>query len=58
MKTFKNTSFTKRDYECTNVIACQGDVAPAGTWAECDESILAGLKPLWIIAGVQFFGHM
>ena len=58
MKTFKNTSFTKRDYECANVIACQGENAPEGTWVECEESFLVGLKPLWIIAGVRFFGHL
>jgi hypothetical protein len=58
MKTFKNTSFLKRDYECTNVVACQGNAPPEGTWEECDESILIGIKPLWIIAGVRFFGHM
>jgi hypothetical protein len=29
MKTFKNTKFTRRDYEATNVVACQAETAPA-----------------------------
>lgn len=58
MKTFKNTSFKKRDYECTNVVACQAASAPEGTWVECDESVLTGLKQLWMVNGVRFFGYL
>ena len=39
MKTFKNTKFTRRDYEATNVVACQAETAPADHWIECDESV-------------------
>lgn len=58
MKTFKNKNYTTRDYECTNVIACQAEVAPNDNWIECDESILTNLKQLWIEAGVRYFGHL
>lgn len=59
MKTFRNTAFTRRDYECTNIVACQTESAPAGQhWEECDESILDGLDQLWIESGVRYFGYM
>ncbi len=59
MKTFKNTGWTKRNYECTNVVACQGTTAPKnGTWVECDASVIVGLTPLWIEGGIRFFGYM
>ena len=49
MKTYKNTQFVKRDYECTNIVACRCKETPKrGEWAECDESILFGLKMLGI----------
>jgi len=57
MKTFRNKNFTKRDYECTNVIACQAETAPNENWIECDESILSGLTQLHVTAGVRYFGH-
>ena len=59
MTTYRNTSFTKRDYECTNVVACQSDTAaPAGNWEVADESILRGLTMLWVQAGVRYYGFM
>ena len=57
-KTFKNTKFTRRDYEATNVVACQGETAPADHWVECDESALSGLTQLWIESGRRFFGYL
>jgi len=59
MKTFKNANFIKRDYECTNIVACKAEVAPKdGKWVECDESALNGLTQLWIQGGVAFFGYL
>lgn len=36
MKTFKNKNFTKRDYETTNVVFCESEIAPNANWIECD----------------------
>ena len=36
MTTFKNTNFTKRNYECTNVVFCQAETAPDANWVECE----------------------
>jgi hypothetical protein len=58
MKTFKNIHFTKRDYECTNVVACVSDVAPDANWTPADESILKGLTQLQIVAGVAYWGYL
>ena len=58
MKTFRNTLFTKRNYECTNIVACKAEKAPGDNWVECDESFLANLTQLWIQGGVAFFGYM
>jgi hypothetical protein len=32
MQTFRNTKFTKRDYETTNIVACVADAAPGDNW--------------------------
>ena len=36
MKCFKNKYFTKRDYECTNVVYCVGIIPPDDNFIECD----------------------
>jgi hypothetical protein len=58
MKTFKNKNFTKRDYECTNVVACQAEKPPDENWIECSEEILEKLTSLQIVAGVRYFGYL
>lgn len=57
MPTFKNKNFTKRDYECTNLVYCVADKAPDENWIECDPSENT-LSPLWIADGVQYFGYL
>ena len=58
MTTFKNTKFTRRDYECTNVVACEAETAPAEHYAPCDPSELRGLTHLWTERGVRYFGYL
>ena len=59
MKTFKHKLWDgKRNYECTNVIACRAESAPTADWIECDDTILTGLTKLWIERGVQYYGHL
>lgn len=60
MKTFKNTSYKTRDYECTNVVYCQAESMPDGTWVECPAADLekSTCIPLWIEAGVRYFGYL
>ena len=58
MMTFKNKNFTKRDSECTHVVACQAPSAPGPDWVECDESTLEGMTRLWRQGEAVFFGYM
>ena len=58
MKTFRNSLFTKRDYECTNLVACQAEAAPGEHWIECDASVLEGLTHLYSERGVRFYGWL
>lgn len=61
MQTFKNRNFTKRDYEATNIVACVAETAPEtpdNRWEPTDDAILAKLTPLWIEAGVRFYGYL
>lgn len=60
MKTFKNKNFTKRDWECTNIIFCQSENAPNENWIECDESdiIQMNCHHLWTQNGVRYFGFL
>ncbi len=58
--TFKNTKFTKRDYESTNIVFCVSEKAPDENWKECDAQETSELKcvPLFKQDGAQFFGWM
>lgn len=56
--TYRNINWTKRNYECTNVVACVGDKPANGDWAECDDNILIGLTKLHTIAGTTYYGYM
>jgi hypothetical protein len=58
MKTFKNKAWKERDYETTNVVACQGPAAPSDGWEECCPSILNDLQPLWREGETNFFGYL
>ena len=58
MKTYRNTKFTTRNYECTNVVACVAAAAPAAHWEVADDAIIAGLTKLYTSAGVTYYGHL
>lgn len=59
MKTFRNANFTRRNYECTNIVACVAEQAPKDgrTWIEVSDAGITGLQPLMIIAGVRYYGY-
>lgn len=44
MKTFKNKNFTKRDYECSNVVVCQSEKAPNANWIEVDVKVISEMN--------------
>lgn len=59
-KVFRNRNFTKRNYECTNIVACVAEVAPVtpdGRWIEADASLLKGLDQIYTQAGVTYYGY-
>jgi len=56
--TFKNRNFTKRNYECTNIVACEADAPPADYFVPCDPAELKGLTHLWTERGVRYFGYL
>lgn len=58
LKTFRNTRWTSRNYECTNIVACQAPAAPADHWEECEAEILNGLTDLWREGDVRLFGYL
>jgi hypothetical protein len=60
MKTFKNTKFVKRDYECTNVVFCQAETAPNENYKEVDESelYLSNCQPLRTENDVKYYGYL
>lgn len=58
MKTFKNKNYKTRNYECTNVVACQSEVAPNENYIECNETVLNGLTQLYTCDGVRYFGYL
>lgn len=58
MQTFRNTKFTKRDYETTNIVACVADAAPGKNWEPASASALVGLQHLYTQAGVRYYGYL
>lgn len=57
--TFRDRHFTKRNYECTNVVACQAEEAPETSddrWV-ASEDALRGLDYLWTERGVSYYGY-
>jgi hypothetical protein len=60
---FKNKNFNKRDYEATNVVACEAEVAPDENWIPAPSGFLGtllskGAQQLWIQGGVKYFGWL
>lgn len=60
MKTFKNKNFTKRDYETTNIVFCQSEIAPDENFIECNdfEIELLNCKQLYIENEIKYFGYL
>ena len=60
MKTFKNNNFTKRNYDFTNIVFCQTDIAPDLDWIECNESEIVSMNcnHLFSQSGVRYFGYL
>lgn len=56
--TFRNTRFNKRDYDCTNLVACVADVSPGEGWEPCDDAVLANLTRLWSQGRTTYYGYM
>ena len=59
---YRNTAFKKRDYECTQIVACQPvdsgtAIIPEG-YEPAPESILIGLTTLWTQGGTRYFGYL
>ena len=63
-RTFMHKNWNgKRDYECTNVVACVARTAPNDDWIECradwmDQLKSRGAQQLFIEGGVQYFGWL
>lgn len=58
-KTYKNKNFTKRDYECINVVFAVGETAPRGAqWVETSEEIPASMCMIERVAGVAYYGWL
>ena len=61
LKTYRHSEYKgKRNYECGTVAVCRAVAAPNTYWTECEESIITlnKMKPLYIEAGVQYFGWL
>lgn len=62
MNTYRNKYFTKRNYECQNLVACVAETAPAtadGRWVlDADDAVnVKALDRLYVQAGVTYYGH-
>lgn len=67
-KYFRNKNFTKRDYECTNIVAAvvlgNDEMYPAvttpkgGNWEVDNSGVLKGLMLIQRVAGVEYWGYL
>ena len=55
---FRNTKYTRRNYDCTNVVACEAERAPSRDYVPCDRAELNDLSYLYSANGVSYFGHL
>jgi long-subunit acyl-CoA synthetase (AMP-forming) len=66
MKLFRNSRFTSRNYECTNIVWCRADsleqikqIMPQSQWSEVEEGNIAPTaQQLWKQGPVTFFGWL
>jgi hypothetical protein len=66
MAVFINRNFTRRNYDCTNIVAVEAaemptvgwSGAPADYWVAAPASALAGLEVIGSFAGMRFWGHL
>lgn len=58
MNTYRNVNFTRRDYDCTNIVACVAESAPDENYALADASILIGLTHLQTVNCVRYYGYL
>ncbi len=58
MQVFKNKSFTKRNYDCTNIVACMAENAPDENYEPVQAVILNRLTHLYTQNGVRYFGFL
>ena len=65
--TYRNANFTKRNYDCTNIVCCEAEsieqaraASPNANWVLCDEGEITSrnMSHLWTQGGVRFFGWM
>jgi hypothetical protein len=56
--TFRNKNWTGRNYECTNVVACQADQKPNENYVLCDSSYLEKLTHPYTENNVRYFGYL
>jgi len=62
MKTYKNKNYTKRNYECTNIIFCETDnilnTENPEIWIEIESIDIANTTQLWQQNGVIYYGFL
>lgn len=64
MYVMKNTRFTKRDYEATNIVAATFETRyrprqlDSLQWEPCGPAILSDLTKLWIEGDVTYYGYL
>lgn len=64
MAIYRNTRFTERNYECTNLVACETveeDATIPEGYELADAAFCAyarNLTPLWIEGGIRYSGYL
>lgn len=58
MNTYKNLDYNRKDNtDCTHIVYCEANQAPAGNWAECSAEENS-MTHLYTQAGIRYFGTL
>lgn len=58
---YRNKNFIKRDYDCTNKVACEiltNDAKVPANYIPADPSILDKLTSLYVVDNVRYWGYL
>lgn len=58
MTVFRNLNYQRREYEATDIVACEAKAPPNDNYVSCGADILEPLTLLFKENGVKYWGYL